>query len=475
MMYAILAVLILIFIAFAVLLWKASKNWRWYHITASVFIMILAIALLFPTAGVLKSRKEWHKVNERMAKQAEQVKRDNFVLRYGDPTDPNAGESVTDLSLKLSKLGREAGRRWRDFIVQNANAQSVVLSAPAPVAAVAAPTADGEAPAAPVISLPPENLVVYGFGEAVMSGKALPTFYMGEFRVTASAGNQITLQPTGQLEPAQLQRLSSMKSWSVYEMLPLDGHEPFIAEGSKMTDDNILGRVDDALVNQLLQNKIRPETLQQYLRDGSRANQDDPPLSRWIKLEFVKNHTVDVDSKTKGALTDAFFDSGGRSLDARLQRGGDVSFRKGDSIVVKEETTKPLDQDSPPLFQVEGDDAVAKVIGTFFKRPLNDYRFVLRKLRLRLIEAAIRKTELEYEREVLQDALDATTVMLTSNQKDKLALEQDLGQLQKELKAITDYESSLATDLKEARKTLLQLYQSNIKLEQELKRLISAS
>ncbi|NND96731.1 MAG: hypothetical protein HKN47_05310 [Pirellulaceae bacterium] len=475
MKFAILGVLIILVIAFLVLLWKASKHWRWYHLVGAFFTMALAITFIFPTAYVLKSRAAWHQVKERLEKQTEAVESENRVIKYGDTSDANAGEGLLELSQKLANLGKEAGRRWRHLRLQNANNQSVILSAPpaaAPPPGVAPAAGDDAAAAPPPPNLPPQNLVVYGFAEAPALGAAepLPVFFLGEFRVTASAGNQITLAPTGKLEQGQLQRISDGQApmWSLYEMLPLDGHVPFIAEGSLPDNDNIFGRIDDALVKQLLGNKIREATLQNYLRDGSRSNPDDVPLSRWVKIEFTQNHKVDVDSPSQqGALEGGFFDESGRSVDSRLQRGedGTVSFRKDDQIIVKEEAAKQF-------IDVDG---VARLIDTYYMRPLNDYRFVLRRLRLRLTEAAIRTQELEFERKVLEDAIAATVSMLTTNQTAKLKLEQDLEQVGKELKAIRDYESTVSAEVEKTREALRNLYQENLQLEQELERLHGTS
>ncbi|QDT12528.1 hypothetical protein [Planctomycetes bacterium K23_9] len=465
MKFAILGVLILIVIAFIYLLWKASKHWRWYHITTAVITMILAITLVFPTAMVLKSRAAWHQIKEKLEVQAENAQQENTLIKYGDPTDANTGVGLLELTQQLGKLGREAGRRWRGLQLQNANAQGVTLRAIPTTPPPGIPGNDDGAAAPEPASLPQANLVVYGFAEGNYQNQSVPVFYLGEFRVEASAGNQLTLSPTGPLEPAQLQAISGGRAarWSLYEMLPLDGHEPFVADGSESNDDNVFGRIDDALVNQLLGNKIRPETLQEYLRDGSRSNPDDVLLSRWVKVEFTKNHKIDVDSPTQqGALEGGFFDASGRAVDSRLQRGegGDTLFRAEQQIIVKEEAAKQL-------IDVDG---VAKLVDTYYLRPLNDYRFVLRRLRLRINEAASRKIELDFENKVLQDAKDATDSMLTVNQEIKLKLEQDQDQVSVELKAVSDYEAEVRAKVDELQKECQRLYQDNLRLEKLLPR-----
>ena len=461
MKFAILGVLIVLSIAFVVMLWKASQNWRWYQLVAALFTFAMAITFLFPTAGVLKSRQAWHQVKEKLEKQVEEVEKENQYVKYGDP---GADNGVTHLSLKLAKLGRETGRRWRDLRMQGNNPQSITLvaSAPQPVAPVGVPGGDEPAAGPEPIQLPPAKSVVYGFAEGNVNNQALPVFYLGEFKVTASGNNQVTIAPTVPLEPFQAQRIQNgVRTWSLYELLPLDGHSPFIAEGSVDSAENIFGRVDDQLVKSLLQNKVPAEVLNAYLNDGNRSSE---ATGRWVKIEFTANHQIDVDSPTQqGALESGFFDVSGRSFDSRLQRGGDgrVNFKKEDQIIVKDEAAK----------QLIDVDNVARLVDTYFVRPLNDYRYILRTLRLRLSEAAVRKTELEYEKQVLQDAIDATKLMLTSNQTDKLKLEQDLAQVEKERKAVTQYRDAVQADLKQNRQRSMSLYQDNIRLEAEIKRL----
>ncbi len=471
MKFAIIGVLSLLFIAFLVVLWKAAKEWRWYNLVAAVFTMILAIVFIFPTAGALKSRSEWHKIKESLEVRTEETLAQTKALKFGDPTDPSAGLGVIELAQQLGKLGIEAGRRWRGLQMTNNNLQSIQLNQAAPPVApgIAADPAAAAAPA-PAGPLIPDGLVVYGFAENTIQGvqDRLPTFFLGEFRVTASTPTSVTLTPTGPLEAGQQQRITGGQAgfWSLYELLPLDAHDPFIADGSSPDDDNLFGRVDDQLVRGLLGN-VSEETLQKYLRDGGRSTPADPPLSRWVKIEFTKNHSIEVDSPQKtGALEGGFFDGNGRAVDSRLQRGADgqVKFKTGDRIVLKEEAAK----------QFTDIDNVARLVDTYYLRPLNDYRFVLRRIRLRLTELAIRSKELDYEADVLNAAIAATVAMLTTNQKEKLKLEQDLAQTQAEAKAIREYHQQLQDGVKQTRERLVALYQDNQRREQQLKKAYAA-
>ena len=75
MKFAILGFLVVVVIAFLVLVYKASKDWRWYQIVAVIFTMLLAITFMFPTANVLQSRQAWHKLKEELEVRAAESRR----------------------------------------------------------------------------------------------------------------------------------------------------------------------------------------------------------------------------------------------------------------------------------------------------------------------------------------------------------------------------------------------------------------
>lgn len=481
MHFAILAILIVLVIGFFVVIWKAAPHWRWYQLVAVSVTMLLAVAFLFPTAGVLKSRSAWHELKESLDVRLEQVLAENRRLEDGSPDDPG----VVPLSQELSKLGSEAGRRWRGLQMQNATADSVTLVRPQ---RPQVPGGEAPPPDAQALPLVPDGMVVYGFAELQQNGSPpLPRFFLGEFQVVASDPNQVQLKPTGVLEPAQANAISSGEAnrWSLYELLPLDGHQPFIAEGSVESDERVFGRVDDDLVRSLLEREVQDpqlqqtfsDTLDEYLRDGTPADSDDPPESRWIKIEFIKKHSITVDStEQRGALEGGYFDRDGRAVDSRLQLGdgtpgsGDVTFNVGDRLVLKEDAPDSLNGQGITADELIAQ-GIAKPLGRYFVRPLNDYRYVLRRSRLRLRDLAVRKSELEFENKVLTDAIDKTVKIIGEYQGMRNKLEQDVAQVEVEVKAMTAYQQEAAAALKEVREKLSRLYQDNQRLVEELQRI----
>ena len=250
----------------------------------------------------------------------------------------------------------------------------------------------------------------------------------------------------------------------------------FIAAGSQPDENLLLGSVDEDLVNQLLGNALRLtrtaaqennpplqtnlDSLKSYLEDGRRATDDDLPVTRWWMIEFVQTKRIDVDSpEQRGALDGGFFDLNGRAVDSRLQRPEDdeVVFKKGDRVLMKEEAANVLINEG-----------VAELRDRYYLRPLNDYRFILRRLRLRLDDLAGRKTELEFEKQVLEQAIAKTEDMLVKNQSDKLKLEQDLSQFRVEKTAMDDYTAKMREELEQMRTEMAQIHQHNLALEQEI-------
>ncbi|MDB4331709.1 hypothetical protein OAA27_01420 [bacterium] len=486
MMYLVLGALLGgLLIGFFVVVWKASPEWRWFNLVAVCITMLLAVVFPFPTAGVLKSRNAWHKVKEDLERRREEVVAEQRLIKYGDIENPQLGQGVVELGIELSKVGIEAGRRWRNLRVQQINnAQVILKKEPENVGGVAGipanepPVAPAAGPADPLVEV---DMVVYGFGEVPdAQQQMLPSVYLGEYRVTASTPDSVTLSPTSSLEITQryalqnLQNLVQNPSWTLYELLPLDAHDPFIAAGSTESDDEYLGRVDSDLVkdlftkaSDLIKNPQSPQnpalqtaidSQKTYLEDGRRATDDDSPVSRWWKVEFIKSYDIAVDSpEQRGALDGGFFDGNGRAVDGRLQNGEAVRFSKGDELLMKEEAVNEL-----------VNDGIIEKRDRYYLRPLNDYRYILRRLRLRLDELAGRKTELEYEEQVLKKAVAKTEAMLVENQDIKLKLEQDRDQFRVEKNAIEDYTAEMRDQLDLMRTEMAQLHQHNLLLEKEI-------
>ena len=459
------SVLFLLLVGFAVVVWKAASNWRWFNIVAVVLTMLLALVFLFPTAGVLRSRSAWHEVLESLELRLAEVKAETVDITLGEAVGAEASRSggLIDLQSDLSSLAIEAGRRWRNLKLKGANLQGNVSISlgPPPANNLAGEPA---APAANAQPLVPAETLVYGFSEKADDDNQMmvPDYYLGEFIVQASDPNQVTLVPTGTLEQYQLDWINDGRanSWLLCELLPPDGHVPFIKPFSQADDKNCLGAVDEELVRELLVDASDATRLA-YLEDGRAAKPDDPPATKWVELQFTQNHRIEVDSPDERTLEDGgFFDGNGRALDAALQHGVDngfISLKKGEKLLLKSEGAEKLI-----------DQGVAEELGSFFLRPLNDYGFVLRRIRLNLMSLADKKAELTAEELLLKEAISKTDQLLVANQEVKLKLEQDLTQFRVEKQSINEYKGKITEEAQAMVAELNRLEQENAELEQQI-------
>lgn len=476
-----IVLLVLLFayvIAFFWVIWKSAIGWRWYHLLLASLAFLLTIPLLPMTAGVLKSRAAWTKLQADLQEQLARGEQEQERLKHGDPNNVSGGPGLLALQADLRSLSSEVGRVYRDLQVRDRGPNGIVL-APAPAAPEGIPEGmPGEDEQAAAATLPPiaEGAVLHGFAEQPWQGESqesesqeaaftVPTFYMGEYRVTQSTPEAVTIVPNGQLEPKQQQAINQVNRWSLYELLPLDSHEAFIAEGSQSDEDAIFGRVDEALVNRLLGDPvILEETRDAYLRDGTRAQPDDPPATRWVKIQFKKSVTVPVDSQEQRSAADGgFFDSLGQAVDSRLQRedGDEVQFAEGDQLIVKQEATSVLIE-----LGAEFDE-----LAYYFVRPLNSYRLVLRRLRQQIDYLNGQADELQRQKEVIERAVALTTEMQTKGQQRKLNLEKDAAQVDRELTALRAYSEQLEQQLRATKQEMAAMYRENLAREQELETL----
>jgi hypothetical protein len=470
MHYLVLALLVLLVIGVMVVAIMARREWKWFHITTAISLMFLCVIFLFPTAAALKSRSAWHQLFEGQEKEVATLKQQVRQLNAGNPLDPAVGEGVMTLSQRLAKASLDSGRRWRSLRKTNVANNQVTLDiireegvAGAPQEAP--PAGEAAAPAAPKAPLADKETVVYGFAEFIdpETQIAIPGVYLGEYRVVSSTDSRIVIAPTSPLTPVQEQGVNQSQQWSLYEMLPLDSHEVFLTSTSQASEDNLLGTVDREAVARHLENRVRPETLTAYLEDGRRLLDKDPPLSRWMKVELLKPYQLDVDNPgTPSAVIDrGFYDGNGRALDARLKRpasaGAVIEFKKGDILVLSEEAGETLIKEE-----------VVKLLDRFYLRPLNDYRFILRRVQLEIAELNSRIEELNFEIAVLQRTLDINNGIFVKEQDRKDKLEKDEKQFIIERQSIEKHAAMMTQRVTKTKEEMRQLHQSNLDLEEKL-------
>ena len=483
-------------IGFGVLMWNSAERWTWVTLVFAPIVFIESIFVVAYLGQSMKARVAWQKVSVELEEELETALDQVEQLKYGEPGQEQI--AVVPLELELEKLRIESGRVWRgltpDANSSNAAAGEFTLRMPqggaaAPAAPAAAPVDPNDpnaaAPAAPAAAvagaLPiPDKSVVFVFSEQVdQNQNRIPKTYLGEFEVTQSSPQSVSIKSTVPVAGfTQLQRngiQEGQPTWAVYELMPIDGHEPFVRENSRSLPEAIFGETDEEFVNQALAG-AKPETRQAYLRDGKRAQADDPPDSKWLKIEFTKNYTVRVDSdQARSAMFGGYFDTSGQATDSRLQmpsgddgkKNGEVPFRAGDQLVVRMDAANEL------IGAGE-----AKLIDEIFVRPINDYEDRSRHFYARMNALNEKGVVLARESETLNhiktklvgDGTPDGGGLFYDAQNDKLKLEAELRQYRVEKAAIEKHLAELQKRKSVILAQLGALYKSNVQIARELER-----
>lgn len=446
---------------FIVFIVKTARMWGALHIVLLSILFIESWVFLYFTAGVQHERVRATKEAYQQTKRAKEVVAASWKLRYGSVDAPvDSLEAVVPVQGRLERLTIDRGRVWRELAFVDVQGEVVRLNvrpvAPPPAADdLGAPPA---APAKPIVeeSLP-ENLVVYGFQEQRdTDGNPLPVFYLGEYRVLKNdtAAGEITLQPTTPLHSVQKSRMAQgVDSWTLYELLPIDSHVAFSAEGSEPSDEAIFGRPDEEKIRELL-GDVPDSIVKSYLRDGQRASDEDRPESIWQQINLLKDHSVDVDNPDPAdATVSGYFDSNGRSVDTRLNRGGEgkvelteSEFKDNRIVLIESEARKLIDT------------GVAQGVQKIFVRPLNDYLGLFNAKASADFELNERMAYFQHQNQLIEGANQTHEKMLVTRQNENQGLNSDLNNYLREIKTLEAAVQQATGELASMKRQLSNLY-----------------
>lgn len=457
---------LVVVLTLALFIWmmvKSVKEWGALHAVLVSLMFIQVWCFLFFTAGVASRRNGYVKAYDTLRKKVADRERELDQVRTGDKLNPNPDfDSYIPVTKQLERLSVERGRVWRGAnvtgLAQNEATLQLGMVAPVvldpavldPVDPVggAAPAASNAPAGAPAVDLGiTAQTIVHVFGESSDQRGLLPSIYLGEFVVTEANGGIIKVKPTSVLTAEQIAAIGSGRfpSWSVYELMPLDSHDAFAAEGSKSEDTAIFGRMDLNEIANLLsidpalataeptglsvKEAIKARVLQSYLNDGARPPEGTPPEQVYVQVEFLKDYTIEVDAQEQRNATEGgFYDLSGRSVDARLKRGEDgakVSFKQGDRIVFDTVTTNDL-----------GKQDIIKIVTPVFVRSLNDYEYAFREVRRQITAALQDAVLIQRELAEMQKSQGIADNQVRLGQDERSKLDKDFAQYKKELDVI---------------------------------------
>ncbi|MEX2026607.1 MAG: hypothetical protein WEH44_04890 [Pirellulaceae bacterium] len=487
LIFQILGGLLAIFFIFLTVM--NTKTWRWLHVTA-LFLVFAAIIGFMPIAAMsLATQFNWTKAHATLTKRLDETERQYRDLVEGDPAAADGGKtSLTHLRNEYSRFIIDRGRVFRQCVpTLNPADGSVTVQVPitaiAPAAGAAAPGAAAPGAAAPAdpAAAPPVDAaaapaapagaqlsikaqeVLYAFMELPSQSDppmALPVYYIGQFEVTAAAGQTLTLRRTLPAQPVVPVELQG--SWMLCETLPIDLHESFDFPPEQR--ENELKRLFPlATLQQMGVSQERYDRMiEEYRRDGQVAQETDPPENVWIRVEFLQDHAVVVDAGAPvSPITDQIFDPLGQAQVPRLQRGGPVEFKKGETAIFDSETANTLLNN--------GTAKLAEGQPRIFRRKLNNYDNAFASLNRRFRETNDAEVTVTRHMAEIQAALARTNEQITLLEADKTMLAVDLDKVAHERDELAKYQSTLQTKLAETRAELSRLYNANLQLQRELK------
>jgi hypothetical protein len=483
-LYQALGILLILFFLF--LIYMFTKTWRWFHVLCAFSVFAASIWFICCAAMSYRTHAAWRALELKSRQKSEELESEFGLLMNGDLTEiVQTTKSIRRSNAEFARLVFDRGRVWRSCTPQAPQANGTVV-----VGTVPADTVAGEEP---TTSQMIKDMILYAFFEDVAPADAgvppdtkLPAIYLGEFTATVVNPTSVTLQPTLPLSVNLPGLAQAGATWTLYETMPVDGHNFFAADMNEVPDLNedadvspVFGTVDPAFVDtyvklpQRLQNQTDAEyqqvqaahaaILEMYKRDGKRGDPDsDPRDNVWAKVKFTEEHSVDVDSGAvlggvEGSQT--FFNQGLAEIPL-LQRGEPAKFKPDQIGVFPRE-------DAERLIAA----GVCEPGEDIYVRTLNDYEYQFRSNHLRMVRL---RQDIERMQRNMQEITEAnarteTQIAYRTQERDKLR--EDLTKFQFEQTAITKYQGELEQVFKVKMAELSRLYLSNAALEQELDRM----
>ncbi len=465
----ILLLLLVSLIVFIYIIVMTARGWGVLHTILLCFLFIECWVFMVFAAGVQDRRVRYTKEAHLAQAKAEAALKETTRLLYGTfEASQDAREAVVPVRGMVRRLAAARGRVWRQLLLLQSDNNQYMLELSAGRRAAAAgdgleevEPAAAAAPLATVDSLPAE-LVVYAFAENVgEDGLPRPEFYLGEFKILQSQAGQVTLAPTLPLQSFQTEYIASgsADSWMLYELMPVDSHDAFAAEGSEATPEAIFGRMDPETIGKLFadvptENGLQQAIIDSYVRDGARASADDELAAVWVQVNMLRDHEIDVDSGGVASATETYYDISGRSIDSRLKRedGPKVTLTEkmnNELIVLKEQVAQELIAAGK-----------AELVQRIYVRPLNDYEEAFNRNIVRAEELKERITLVQRETTEIGKANELGNEMITFRQVENQKLTNDLQGIQQEVGVLNNSLTEANKQLDSLKKQLSQMYRT---------------
>ena len=243
---------ILVLASFAIA-YMASKTALVRHVVLVWFVMAMSIVFLFMATKTMSVHARWQKQATSLESQLEAKLKSNRELEFG--TDPRGLLPKPSVELSDEELAATGLRHLRHEMHRLTIDRGPVWFDGQPAQEVAA---DGTV--AVVVDQPVPHGIATGVQMFVFEQDAEGQ-YIGEFEVTEATEGSVVIRPVMSLADWQLQRITQSQSpWALYRSMPVDRHDLFMS----MTEEELTATVP-------------AESVDEYLRDGQPAADDDLP------------------------------------------------------------------------------------------------------------------------------------------------------------------------------------------------------
>jgi hypothetical protein len=496
-----------------VVAYLSARTWPVIHVLLVAGVFLASMVFVVLASATLKTQAVWRDRYNRLDQQLKAELDKTQRMLHGDPGATQlATDSILGLRGAIERATLDRGRVWRNVKPAGLRDNQITLDmgqfgdtysaqvgseeAEEDVAPQPQPAAPGPASRHGIT----QNMMVYIFEESAVrelgegaqgevrlgalfpssdlpqrdtQGRCrLPSAYVGQFQVTAVAENSVTVMPTLPLDQDQVERIRQAggKSWTLYEIMPIDCHEAFAgfsAEQVKaMLPRDVAGILEKDGRDQRDQRDQRDkyeELIDQYVRDGTPAQQGDMEERTWTGVKFTKPYSVDVDVEGDAAgaprMVDRNFDAGGLAISPLLRQGSPTQFAPGDTALVDSQTARRLIQQE--LCEPDGEASI-------YRRPLRDYEYFYHALALRLEELDDERALVKRQTQAVSDAHQKADRQIQARQDEKQKLQEDLRLFLKDAAEVRKVLAALEAQYETRRQRLSQLYRENKRLAAEL-------
>ncbi|HIA20707.1 MAG TPA: hypothetical protein EYN70_15045 [Planctomycetaceae bacterium] len=305
------------------------------------------------------------------------------------------------------------------------------------------------------------------------------------------ARNEEDIRPLfGKMSPAELQQLFKMVAGETFsfnqgQIVNLFGqlvNNTYPNAGNQWTTErgayaqSLVGSYpnrDNPAMNSFLQSALR-----NYLRDGYRAEENEPEANVWVKVRFKKSlklpaDEVDGDSPQEGVddawkgLDKKFFDTQGKALSGRLRRDEPVEFDENQlAFFHKGDLSDDLEH-LDRYKKLEADGTIERLFDIYV-RPLNDYEFRFHNFFQKEVYLLQRIGRSQRELTLLAGANTKTQAEIAYRTQEKQKLVDDLAKHQRDVTVLEDYVAQLETQKAGLRQELGRVFQANQQLANQL-------